>query len=135
MEAQEPRQGLVLSLSGTFRLQTHDGTQLPVAGEYPKRLYRDSGEIAADDAVADQLIDLLWDNNKGPGSSLRQLRHQLSHLIGPHGASVTAVGNVLTLNGVTEQTTTPPHRGWNSSRMPVSAPKLSKTGSGPNAWP
>lgn len=111
MEAQEPRQGLVLSLSGTFRLQTHDGTQLPVTGEYPKRLIAILARSQKMTRSREQLIDLLWDGNKDPASSLRQLRHQLSHLIGPHGASVTAVGNVLTLNGVTEQTATPPPPG------------------------
>lgn len=104
MVAQEPRQGLVLSLAGTFRLQTHDGALLAIPGEYPKRLIAILARSPSMTKSREQLIDLLWDGNKDPASSLRQLRHQLSHMIGHHGASITALGNVLTLNGVTEQT-------------------------------
>ena len=104
MEAQAPRQGLVLSLSGIFRLHSHDGIQLAITGEYPKRLIAILARSPNMTRSRDQLIDLLWDGNKDPASSLRQLRHQMSHIIGPYGASITAVGNVLTLNGVTDVT-------------------------------
>lgn len=104
MEAQAPRQGLVLSLSGIFRLHSHDGIQLAITGEYPKRLIAILARSPNMTRSRDQLIDLLWESNKDPASSLRQLRHQMSHIIGPYGASITAVGNVLTLNGVTDTT-------------------------------
>lgn len=104
MEAQAPRQGLVLSLSGIFRLQSHDGTQLAITGEYPKRLIAILARSPNMSRSREQLIDLLWDGNKDPASSLRQLRHQMSHIIGPYGASITSLGNVLTLNAVTDMT-------------------------------
>lgn len=104
MEGGQPRDILVLSLAGTFRLRTRSGIQIPITGEYPKRLIAILARSPGMSRSRDQLIDLLWDASKDPASSLRQLRHQLSHMIGPHGASITACGNVLTLEGVTDET-------------------------------
>lgn len=111
MEAQEPRQGLVLTLSGIFRLQSHDGTPIAISGEYPKRLIAILARSPNMTRSRDQLIDLLWDGSKDPASSLRQLRHQMSHIIGPYGASITALGNVLTLNAVIDRTDAAPTAG------------------------
>lgn len=96
--------GLQLSLAGTFALRTADGRPVEINGKYLRRLLAILARSPIKSRSREQIIDLLWDDCKDPLGSLRQLRHKVSVLIGPHGASIAARDNVITLTGITEVT-------------------------------